>query len=129
MKCFGLVSNPEKILGLKPINFLDFAPNKSLLQSLGLSSTQQFARYLSNSWLKLHHAGKELNNQKTRKYKLKTGKNAGLKIRVSKFPNFQKWYLISQVSKTISLNPKKTHHKTEIVIFWFTLTGSFKHIE
>ena len=53
MLCVGF--KPRKKFGFETHNFWGgLKPNKSLLQSLGLSSTQQFAtRYLSNSYTML----------------------------------------------------------------------------
>ena len=78
---FRVGFKPRKKFGFETHNLLGgLKPNKSLLQSLGLSSTQQFAtRYLSN---RLHHAGIKLSNQ-TEKIKLKPEKNVGFKIWVS----------------------------------------------
>ena len=79
MLCVGF--KPRKKFGFETHNFWGgLKPNKSLLQSLGLTSTQQFAtRYLSNSYTMLV---KKLSNQ-TEKIKLKPEKNVGFKIWVS----------------------------------------------
>ena len=55
IEMFRVGLKPEKKFGFETHNFLGgLKPNKSLLQSLGLSSTQQFAtRYLSNSYTML----------------------------------------------------------------------------